>query len=314
MRRFGPRMRSEAMQASANADTSVARLAVPPQWLVRSRRTALRGWRRVSSRARALPDFVVIGAQKSGTTSLYRYLAAHPSVIRASVKEVHYFDVNHRRGVDWYRSNFPSRRRLERLGGRQGRRAVTGEATPYYLFHPLVPQRMHQLLPDAKLIVLLRDPVERAISQHNHEVQDGFETLPFAEAIEVEAQRLPQSPDVLAADDGSPAAFSHRHHSYLSRGRYAEQLEAWFARYPRERFLIMESRELFDDPPAAVARTLAFLGLPPHELGSYDNVTSRTKSEIAPDLRRSLYAYFAPHNQRLYELLGTDFRWEDRAP
>jgi hypothetical protein len=307
-------MRSEAMQASANADTSATGLAVPPQWLVRSRRNAMGAWRRVSSRTRALPDFVVIGAQKSGTTSLYRYLTAHPSIVGAAKKEVHYFDLNHRRGVDWYRSNFPPRRRLERLASRLGRRAVTGEASPYYLFHPHVPQRMHELLPHAKLMVLLRDPVERAISHHNHEVQDGFETLPFAEAIEAEERRLPRSPELLAGDETSPAAFSHLHHSYLSRGRYAEQLEAWFERYPRHHFLIMDSSELFDDPQAAVARTLAFLELPPHELASYENVTSRAKPESAPELRRRLYAYFAPHNQRLYELLGTDFRWEDRAP
>lgn len=302
------------MQARANADTLAGRLTVPPRWLVRSRHTAVRGWHRISKRARALPDFVVIGAQKSGTTSLYGYLAAHPLVVAADTKEVHYFDVNYGRGVDWYRSNFPTRRRLERLAGRFGRQVLTGEATPYYLFHPLVPQRMHALLPDAKLIVLLRDPVDRAISHHNHEVQDGFETLPFAEAIEIEAQRLPEFADELAAGDSSSAAFSHRHHSYLSRGRYAEQLEAWFALYPRERFLTMESGELFHDPPTAVSRTHSFLGLPPHELASYENVTSRLKSDVEPDVRRRLYAYFAPHNRRLYELLGTDFRWEDRAP
>jgi Sulfotransferase domain len=302
------------MQASANPDTSASRFAVPPRWLVDARRTALRGWRRASSRTRALPDFVVIGAQKSGTTSLYRYLIAHPSIVGAARKEVHYFDLNHRRGVDWYRSNFPPRRGLERLTSRLGRRALTGEASPYYLFHPHVPERMHELLPDASLIVLLRDPVERAISHHNHEVQDGFETLPFEEAIAAEERRLPRSPDVLAADYESPAAFSHLHHSYLSRGRYAEQLETWFERYPRDRFLITDSRVLFDDPPATVARIFAFLGLPRHELAGYDNLTSRSKSDVAPEVRRRLYDYFAPHNQRLYELLGTDFRWEDRAP
>jgi hypothetical protein len=302
------------MQPSANADTSAARLAVPPQWLINSRRTALRGWRRASSRARALPDFVVIGAQKSGTTSLYSYLTAHPSIVGAATKEVHYFDLNYRRGVDWYRSNFPPRRRLERLTSRLGTRALTGEASPYYLFHPHVPLRMSELVPDARLIVLLRDPVERAISHHNHEVQDGFETLPLAEAIEAEERRLPRSPDVLARDEPSSAAFSHLHHSYLSRGRYAEQLEAWFALYSRERFLIMDSHELFVDTRAAVAGTFAFLDLPPHELSSYRNLTSRAKSEISPELRRHLYEDFAPHNRRLYALLGTDFRWEDRAP
>jgi hypothetical protein len=302
------------MQPSANADTWAIRSVAPPQWLITSRRTALRGWRRVSSRARALPDFVVIGAQKSGTTSLYIYLIAHPSILGAATKEVHYFDLNYHRGVDWYRSNFPSRRRLDRLTRRLGQRALTGEASPYYLFHPHVPHRMLELVPDARLIVLLRDPVERAISHHNHEVQDGFEPLPLAEAIEAEERRLPRSPDALAGDQPSSATFSHLHHSYLSRGRYAEQLEAWFALYPRERFLIMDSGELFKETPAAVARTFAFLDLPPHELPSYDNLTSRAKPDVSPELRRRLYEYFAPYNQRLYALLGTDFRWEDRAP
>jgi hypothetical protein len=135
----------------------------------------------------------------------------------------------------------------------------------------------------------------------------------LAEAIEAEERRLPRSPDALAPDEPSSATFSHLYHSYLSRGRYAEQLESWFVLYPRERFLIMDSRELFKETHSAVARTFAFLDLPPHELSSYDNLTSRTKPAISPELRSRLYEYFAPHNRRLYALLGTDFRWEDRA-
>jgi hypothetical protein len=268
----------------------------------------------VSSRARVLPDFVIIGAQKSGTTSLYSYLTAHPSIVAADQKEVHFFDFNYGRGVHWYRSHFPTRRRLDRLGRRLDVRALTGEGSPYYLFGSHVPQRMRAILPEARLIALLRDPVDRAISQHNHEVQDGFETLPLAEALEAETSRLPGSGEERTLADGSPPAFSLVHHSYLSRGRYAEQLEAWFAAYPRDQFLIIESRELFRDPAAAVARTFSFLSLPPHELGGYDNITSRPKSDADPVLRRRLYAYFAPHNRRLYELLGTDYHWEDRTP
>jgi hypothetical protein len=262
---------------------------------------AVRAWHRGSSRARVLPNFVVIGAQKSGTTSLYRYLIEHPAILAADAKEVHFFDLNYRRGVRWYRSHFPLQVQMQRVAKRIGSPPLTGEASPYYLFHPDVPARLYALLPQARLIVLLRDPVDRAVSHHNHEVQDGYEELTFADAIEREPRRL-------------ATAFSHAHHSYLSRGRYAEQLEAWFAFYPREQFLIMNSRELFVDPAAAVARTLSFLGLPPYELESYENVTGRSKTDVDPDVRRRLYAYFAPHNRRLYELLGTDFHWEDAAP
>jgi hypothetical protein len=276
-------------------------VATPRRWLSRSRHNAVRGLHRASSRGRAFPDFVVIGAQKSGTTSLYRYLTAHPSIVAADEKEVHYFDLNHDRGDDWYRSHFPLRRDLERIARRVGGPALTGEGSPYYLFHPQAPERMRPLLPEARLIVLLRDPVERALSHHNHEVQDGYEVLSLAAAIDAEADRL-------------ATAFGHLHHSYLSRGLYADQLEAWFAHYPRKQFLVIESQELFDDPTAAVDRTLAFLGLPPLEHAEYDNVTARSREDVVPEVRRHLYAHFAPHNQRLYELLGTDFHWEERSP
>jgi Sulfotransferase domain len=285
----------------------------PRELLRRSRDTALHTLRRASSTARALPDFVVIGAQKSGTTALYTLLSQHPALLPAALKEVHYFDLNFERGVEWYRSHFPTRVRLERRAERLGVRAITGEASPYYLFHPDVPRRMHALLPNARLIVLLRDPVRRAISHHNHEVQDGFETLSFSEAIEAEPRRLAPFSEK-SAIDRQAAAFSHLHHSYLARGRYAEQLERWFAVYPRERFLIIESGEFFDDPACAVSQVVAFLGLPPHRLDNYRNETSRHPSDVDPDTQRRLYTYFAPHNERLYRLLGSDLGWERRSP
>jgi hypothetical protein len=241
----------------------------------------------------------VIGAQKSGTSSLYNYLTAHPAVIRAATKEVHYFDLHFQRGPDWYRSHFPTRLALARLGRRLGLDGITGEASPYYLFHPLVPARLRALLPDARLIVVLRDPVERAVSHHNHELADGFETLTLREAIEAEPLRL-----------NGGLGFSHQHHSYLSRGRYAEQLERWFALFAHDRFLIVDSGELFADPGGVSARALAFLGLPAHDLPRYEVAGARPHTDIDPELRRRLYEYFAPHNRRLWELLGRSFEWD----
>jgi hypothetical protein len=269
--------------------------------LSRSRRTASQTLRRATSRRRALPGFTIIGGQRCGTTSLYDYVTAHPAIAAAAKKEVHFFDLHYDRGVEWYRSHFPLRRDLDRLTERLGVPALTGEATPYYLFHAQTPARMRALLPGVKLIVLLRDPVERALSHHGLEVHDGFEPLSFAAAIDAESERV-------------VTAHGHLHHSYLARGRYAEQLEAWFAHYPREQFLIHDSRELFDDPARTVAGTFAFLGLLPHELDRYDRLNAQPRGDITPGVRRWLYEYFAPHNRRLYELLGTDFHWEDRAP
>src|SRR5947209_1159841 len=147
-------------------------------------------WNLRSADRRALPDFLIIGAQKAGTTSLYRYLAAHPDIVASTRKEVHFFDINFWRGEWWYRSLFPLRRRLQRRPPLRNRPAITGEASPYYLFHPFAPERAAQLLPDAKLIVLLRDPVERAWSHYRHEVANGRETMTFPDALAAEPARL----------------------------------------------------------------------------------------------------------------------------
>jgi hypothetical protein len=284
-----------------------------PDWARTRGVVVRRRWRHLTAPARVLPQFVVIGAQKGGTSSLYNYLTAHPAVVRAATKEIHYFDLNYHLGENWYRGHFPTRRRIARIGHRLGVHALTGEASPYYLFHPRVPGRVKALLPDARFIVVLRDPIERAVSHHNHEVIDGYETLDLVAAIDAEPRRLAGEVKRLATSDRHNASFSHQHQSYLSRGQYAEQLERWFALFPRERFLIIESRELFDNPAAVTARAFEFLGLPPCDSLSYDIAGARPHANLDPELRRRLTEHFAPHNQRLDELLGARLGWEDEC-
>jgi Sulfotransferase domain len=274
-------------------------------------RAARRRWQRITSGTRVLPDFVIIGAQKSGTSSLYEYICAHPAVVRAATKEVHFFDTHYGHGERWYRSHFPTDRRLERVARRLGTRAVTGEASPYYLFHPAVPRRLHRMLPDARLIAVLREPVERAVSHHNHRVDAGVEPLCFADAIAAEEGRLAGADELLAGGDPHAAHFSHQHHSYLSRGRYAEQLERWLALFDREQLLVLDAAELFRDPAAVTRRAHGFLGLPPHDLEAYAVAGGRDHDDIDGPLRARLEDHFAPHNARLRELLGHDFGWKD---
>ncbi len=125
-------------------------------------------YRRLTSGSRRLPDFIILGAQRAGTSSLYYYLSQHPQILPAVRKELHFFDDHYRRGLGWYRSQFPTR-------GARG--TITGEATPYYLSHPHAPARIQRLLPQARLIVLLRNPVERAISHYFFEVSHQREVV-----------------------------------------------------------------------------------------------------------------------------------------
>jgi hypothetical protein len=229
-----------------------------------------------------LPEFLIIGAQRCGTTSLYRYLAAHPSVRTASGKELQFLSLHHRRGRRWYRGHFPSR-----PPGVQ-----SFEASPYYLFDPDVPARAAELLPDARFVALLRDPVERAYSHYLHSRAYGVEPLSFADALDAEPARL--------AAGGHSA---RRRYSYVARGRYAEQLERWFARVPRERVLVLRTERLSADYP----RVLDFLGLEPHTPDLTTRHTRRAdpagETQLTPELRARLAAEFAPHEAALAALL-----------
>ena len=279
-----------------------------PEPAKRAIKAAQRGWARTTAPLRVLPDFLVIGGQRCGTTSLYRYLGEHPAITTVPLgKGAHFFDTNFDKGVDWYRSYFPvalHRKAVARWNGR----SVTGEASPYYIFHPLVPVRVAALLPGVKIIALLRDPVVRAHSHHTHEVARGFETLSFEDAIAREPERLAGEEERMRADP-LYRSFSHQHHSYLARGRYAEQLERWREVVPEERMLVLSSERFFADPGETYATVLGFLGVAPHSLRTYDTFNPRRYDAMSPATEAELRAYFEEPNTRLYELLGTDFGW-----
>lgn len=260
---------------------------------------------------RTLPTFLIVGAQKGGTTSLYQYLVRHPEIVGAYTKEVHYFDLNHHRGLAWYRAHFPVRDQL--WPGSARPRRITGEATPYYLFHPCVPQRVVEVVPGVRVIAVLRDPVRRAFSHYNHERKLGREPLSFREATSRETERLKGEAERMITDP-SYRSFAHQHYSYLVRGIYVDQVKRWLDWFPREQLLFLDSDTLFSDPAASVVAVLRFLGLSEQELGPFDVYNAHPyESGLDRQLAAELYRYFAASNRRLNQLLGTDYRWGGAA-
>lgn len=255
-------------------------------------------WKKWTAPARLPPTFLVIGAQRSGTTSLFRYLSMHPCIVPPLRKEVHYFDFQYRKGRAWYLAHFPGR-----VGGLRGTRPrITGEASPYYMVHPLAPERVRAFDAGMKLIAILRDPVDRAWSHYHREVRAGAERLSFEEAIEAEEGRLSAKDRRLRA---APFhyCFNHHHFSYLDRGLYARHLETWLRHFPRENLLVARSEDLFADPNAVANRVFAFLHLPPHEIPA-DAGRTRPYRPMKASLRERLHAHFAPDQRRLAELLA----------
>jgi Sulfotransferase domain len=262
---------------------------------------------RATAAARPLPDFLVIGAQKAWTTALYSYLREHPAIGGPPWKEISFFDRHFWRGDAWYRGNFPSRLYLRRMRARAGVEPIVGEASPSYVFHPLAPQRVAALVPDVRLVLLVRNPVDRALSHYHHEVALGREPLSFEEALRQEDARLEGELERMR----DPKYFSHAwwNFTYRSRGRYADQLERWLEIFPRERLLIVPSEDLLDRPAETYGQVLDFLGAHRHELESYPKIFERAYAEMDPRTRDDLSEYFAEPNRRLYKLAGRDLGW-----
>lgn len=253
---------------------------------------------------RLRPAFIVIGAHKCGTTSLFKYLGEHRRVRKPVTKEIHFFDRHYAEGGAWYEAQFPR-------PGLLGRAAfITGEATPAYLYHPLAPARMRAMLPEVKLIAILREPAARAMSHWRVARRKGWDDAPtLSEALDREAERMAAHEARLAADpfyvdDG------YFRHAYLARGRYAEQLERWLSHFPREQLLVLRSEDMFARPRQTWERACAFVGLDADDPPAFDvhNEGSGTTGEI-DDVVVRMREYFAPHNQRLKSLLGDDFGW-----
>ena len=265
------------------------------------------GFRATTSRMRGLPDFVIIGAQKSGTTSLYNFIIRHPTIASASRKELHYFSIQYDLGESWYRSNFPTNLTRHRFYKKTGQKLLSGEASPTYLFFPTVPSRMKKILPDVKLIVILRNPVDRTYSHYHHNLRLNNETLSFEKAMMLAKERHER--DHTAKDtDFVPKHF--RSYSYLARGAYADQLERWFKHYDRKQFLILATEDLRKNPQRILDQVFNFLEVPSFQIGDLMDKNVRIYKKMSEDTRKFLVEYFKPHNERLYRMLRRNFDWD----
>jgi hypothetical protein len=258
---------------------------------------------------RLLPSFIVIGAQRCGTTSLSRTLLEHPQVRRAPFRKgINYFDLNYHRGMRWYQAHFPVAEIARRQAAGQGG-PVAFEASGYYLYHPFALERLACDLPGTKLVAMLRDPVERAFSAYKHEYARGFEHESFERALELEDERLAGEVDRMR-EDIRYESLPHRHHSYRHRGHYAEQLERAFAFFPPEQVHVMSSEAYFEQPAREYQELLTFLGLVRHEPGRFRRVNARPGESMPAKTRQMLEEHYAPHDERLAKLLGRPLRWQ----
>lgn len=275
----------------------------------RLRKQAERLSHRLVPGERMRPDYVIIGVKRGGTTSLAEYLFQHPDVLVPYVpKGPRYFDVNYGRGASWYETHFPTEAAAHKHLKRTGVRPVTGDSSPYIVFHPLALQRVREHLPDAKLVVSLRDPVVRAWSQYNYERKRGHEDLDAHAAFDAEAERIDGEVERMMADP-SYESETHRHNAYLERGRYADQLRHVASLFPAEQVHVLFAEDLFAAPQATYDQLTDFLGLPRAPLTDPRAFKANTYEALPDDVARRLADYYAEPNEDLFALLGRRADW-----
>jgi hypothetical protein len=251
--------------------------------------------------AKGLPQFLGLGTQKGGTTSLHLLLDTHPAIFLPACKEVQYHSLHDDKPLAWYSAHYKDAVPLQ----------LRGDITPYYLFHPRAPRNIHRTIPDARLIVLLRDPVERTLSQYFHARRHGFEVLELAPALAAEAERLRGAEERLA--QAGSWDYSHQKHSYVSRSRYEQQLDRYEALFSAEQLLVLKSEDLFAHPQGSWERLLRFLSLDPMPLPQLPAANSGRceAADVPQTLRQQLRAELATTAAAMRKRYGIDWGWPD---
>ena len=256
------------------------------------------------------PDFYIIGFAKCGTTSLFEYLISHPNIHPPKGKEIDFFDRLYSRGINWYKVGFPFtiQKFIEKVFFRK--KFLTGEATPRYIEHPHAINRIKQTTPNAKFIILLRNPIDRAFSQHNMNVKNDYEINNFNDALKEEPRRISNRIEKMT-NDITYYSWNYDLYAYLEHGLYVDKIKRWMEVFPKEQFLIIQSEEFFKNPSKTYNDVLKFLGLVPFPIGEFQIKGKVNKNrKIDDEFRNELVNYFKPHNQRLYDFLGKSFDWD----
>jgi len=249
-----------------------------------------------------LPNFLIIGAQKCGTSYIFNHLMSHPQIVKPAKKEVNYFSWFYSKGLEWYKNHFPELHNTDE----NNKKFLTGEATTNYLFHPLTPMRVKKIIPDVKIIVSLRNPIDRAYSHYQMSVKNGFETLSFEDVIALEEERLKGEKEKILKN-GTFDSLPFKKFSYLNRGLYFDQLQNWLKHFPKEQFLIFSAEKLWKDSSKIFSKIYKFIHLSDWEPKIQIKSNEGNYPEMNPDTRQKLIQYFKPNNQKLYNLLNIKF-------
>lgn len=258
-----------------------------------------RGISGFTASSRVLPNFIIFGTVRSGTTSLYYDICEHPSVLPADYDEIGFFDSNYQLGTNWYRSMFPTRKKMDNIKNQTGF-AITGEDTPFYIWKNEVPERIFKLLPNVKLIAIFRNPVDRAYSNYNLSIRKKTEKLTFEEAIDDEIQDL---------EKYSFRKIIDRKRSYLSKGFYEKQINSWYKLFSREQIHILSLEDLHKHPQKTLSKIFRFLEIPEYNVKNLQKQKFYEYPNMKNETRKKLLEFYKPENKNFFQIIQKEFDW-----
>jgi len=258
-----------------------------------------RGISGITASSRVLPDFIIIGTVRSGSTSLYYNICEHPSVLEAAYDEIGYFDSNYHLGENWYRSMFPTQKIMNKIREDTGY-SITGEDTPFYFWKKEVAERISLDIPKTKIIVILRNPVDRAYSNYNLAVRENNEKLTFEEAIQEEMEFLSKN---------SFLETVNRFRSYLTKGVYVNQIIPWLEIFPRDQFHFLSIEQMKSEPVDTLNQIFKFLSIPNYNIPTPQRRKVTNYKKMNDRTREQLIEYYKPHNEKFFETIKQKFEW-----
>lgn len=261
----------------------------------------------ITSPFRILPDFFVIGVVRSGTTSLFHYLGQHPCIRSSAYDEIGYFDDNFHLGENWYRSLFPTIFTKNKILKEHGK-FRTYDVTPFYIYNPLVVERIKTYSPNSKIIACIRNPIDRAYSNYMIELQDGDTELSFEDRIQPEIELINDKKIKL---DNNAFLVNTYYDNIIARGFYADQLRYWYQAFPKNQLLMVSSEELSKNTHNTLNEIFNFLDLPNTEINDISKKNKREYSAMKKETREFLTKLYKPYNEKLYNLIDRKFDWDD---
>ena len=250
---------------------------------------------------RSDPDFLIIGSQKAATTTLHSYLSKNKNIHSSKIKEIQFFNMNYDRSIKYYKSCFPIKNKNK----------LTFEATPDYIDHPLAPKLCYEMFPNIKLIVTLREPVERAFSHFNF-VQ-GYSAdernISFEEGLNLESDRMDMAFEHIFTDRyNSARMFSN--YGYLRKGEYVTHLNNWLEYYPIERFHFVDFKDIKSDIHIVIRKICNFLEVPFQKIPQPKHLNKTAYNEkINKETYYNLRNHYRDYNDRLFKLISKDLNW-----